>query len=105
VGPLIEDPWKTLKCEPNEAGCTVRFSDPEFLKKGRDASYYVRAIQEPSPAINGGQLRCKFDAAGRCTQVNLCSGDPAKTSPTDNCLEAIEERAWSSPIFVDIQRP
>jgi len=104
VGPLIEDPWKTLKCAPNEAGCTVRFSDPEFLKRGRDASYYVRAIQEPSPAINGGQLRCKFDSAGRCTQVNLCSGDPAKTSPTDNCLEAIEERAWSSPIFVDIQQ-
>jgi hypothetical protein len=104
AGPLIEDPWKTLKCAPNEAGCTVRFSDPEFLEKGRDALYYVRAIQEPSPAVNGGQLRCRFDSAGRCTQVNLCSGDPAKTSPADNCLEAIEERAWSSPIFVDIQR-
>jgi hypothetical protein len=105
AGPLIEDPWKTLKCAPNEAGCTVRFSDPEFLKRGRDALYYVRAIQEPSPAINGGQLRCKFDAEGRCTQVNLCSGDPAKTSPADNCLEAVEERAWASPIFVDIQGP
>src|SRR5882757_3005760 len=104
AGSLIEDPWKTLKCTPNEAGCTIRFSDPEFLKKGRDALYYVRAIQEPSPAINGGQLRCKFDSEGRCTQVNLCSGDPAKTSPVDNCLEAIEERAWSSPIFVDIQQ-
>jgi Protein of unknown function (DUF3604) len=104
AGPLIEDPWKTLQCAPSEAGCTVRFSDPEFLQRGRDALYYVRAIQEPSPAINGGQLRCKFDAEGRCTQVNLCSGDPAKTAPTDNCLEAIEERAWSSPIFVDIQR-
>jgi len=104
AGPLIEDPWKTLKCAPNEAGCTVRFSDPEFLKGGRDALYYVRAIQEPSPAINGGQLRCKFDSEGRCTQVNLCSGDPARTAPADNCLEAIEERAWSSPIFVDIQQ-
>src|SRR3984893_10646269 len=104
VGPLIEDPWKTLKCAPNEAGCTVRFADPESLKRGRHASYYVGAIQEPSPAINGGQLRCKFDSAGRCTQVNLCSGDPAKTSPTDNCLEAIEESAWASPIFVDIQQ-
>ena len=103
VGPLIEDPWKTLKCAPSDAGCTVRFSDPSFVKGGRDALYYVRAIQEPSPAVNGGQLRCKFDSEGRCTKVNLCSGDPAKTSPADNCLEAVEERAWSSPIFVDIQ--
>jgi len=103
VGGLIEDPWLTLKCAPNDAGCSVRFSDPEFLSKGRDALYYVRAIQEPSPAVNGGQLRCKFDAAGRCTRVNLCSGDPKKTKPTDDCLEAIEERAWSSPIFVDMR--
>jgi hypothetical protein len=101
---LIEDPWLTLKCPPNEAGCSVRFSDPDFLRTGRDALYYVRAIQEPSPAVNGGQLRCKFDAAGRCTQVNLCSGDPDKTKPSDDCLEAVEERAWSSPIFVDVHR-
>jgi hypothetical protein len=83
----------------------VRFSDPDFLKTGRDALYYVRAIQEPSPAVNGGQLRCQFDADGRCTQVNLCSGDPAKTKIADDCLEAVEERAWSSPIFVDVDRP
>ena len=102
---LIEDPWLTLPCTPNEAGCTVRFSDPDFLRTGRDALYYVRAIQEPSPAVNGGQMRCKFDSQGRCTEVNLCSGDPAKTSPTDDCLEAVEERAWSSPIFVDVRRP
>jgi hypothetical protein len=104
VGGLIEDPWLTLKCAPNDAGCSVRFSDPDFIRTGRDALYYVRAIQEPSPAVNGGQLRCKFDAAGRCVQVNLCSGDPHKTKITDDCLEAIEERAWSSPIFVDVQR-
>ena len=104
VGPLIEDPWKTIKCAANEAGCSVKFSDPTFAKGGRDALYYVRAIQEPSPAINGGQLRCKFDAEGRCIKVNLCSGDPAKTAPMDDCKEAIEERAWSSPIFVDFQR-
>ncbi len=103
VGPLIEDPWKTLKCAPSDAGCTVEFSDPTFVKGRRDALYYVRAIQEPSPAVNGGQLRCRFDSEGRCAKVNLCSGDPTKTSPSDNCLEAVEERAWSSPIFVDIQ--
>jgi hypothetical protein len=104
VGGLIEDPWLTLKCQPNAAGCSVRFSDPDFARTGRDALYYVRAIQEPSPAVNGGQLRCKFDADGRCTQVNLCSGDPNKTKRNDDCLEAVEERAWSSPIFVDVRR-
>ena len=104
VDGLIEDPWLTLKCPPNDAGCSVRFSDPDFVRNGRDALYYVRAIQEPSPAVNGGQLRCKFDASGRCTEINLCSGDPAKTKTTDDCLEAIEERAWSSPIFVDRAR-
>jgi hypothetical protein len=104
VGGLIEDPWLTLKCQPNAAGCSARFSDPDFARTGRDALYYVRAIQEPSPAVNGGQLRCKFDADGRCTQVNLCSGDPNKTKRTDDCLEAVEERAWSSPIFVDVRR-
>ena len=41
----------------------------------------------------------KFDAAGHCIQVNLCSGDPKKTKPTDDCLQATEERAWSSPIW------
>jgi hypothetical protein len=104
VGGLIADPWLTLNCPRNDAGCSVRFSDPDFVRTGRDTLYYVRAIQEPSPAVNGGQLRCKFDAAGRCTQVNLCSGDPDKTKTTDDCLEAIEERAWSSPIFVDVRR-
>ena len=104
VDGLIEDPWLTLKCPANEAGCRVHFSDPDFVNTSRDALYYVRAIQEPSPAVNGGQLRCKFDAAGHCTQVNLCSGDPRKTKRTDDCLQAIEERAWSSPIFVD-RRP
>ena len=78
--------------------------DRDFLRTGRDALYYVRAIQEPSPAVNGGQLRCKFDAAGHCIQVNLCSGDPKKTKRSDDCLEAIEESAWSSPIFVDVRK-
>ena len=105
VGPLIEDPWKSLPCTPSESGCSVHFSDADFVKNGRDALYYVRAIQEPSPAVNGGQLRCRFDASGHCVQVNICSGAPTRTRPDDDCLAAIEERAWSSPIFVDLQRP
>ena len=104
VGQLIEDPWLTLKCVPNEAGCRVHFSDPDFARIARDALYYVRAIQEPSPAVNGAQLRCTFDDAGRCIRVHECSGDPSKTAVTDDCRNAVEERAWSSPIFIDSLR-
>ena len=42
VEELIEDSWKVLTCEPNPAGCTVEFDDPDF---SRDTVYYVRAKQ------------------------------------------------------------
>jgi hypothetical protein len=60
----------------------------------------VRAIQEPSPAINGGGLRCQFDESGRCLEVHPCYGD-YRTPASDDCLTAIEQRAWSSPIYLD----
>jgi len=100
VGKLIEDPWRTLPCAPSEAGCTVEFDDPEFLTAARPAVYYVRAIEEPSPAINGGNLRCKYDGAGRCIELHPCYND-YRTDTSDDCLGTIEERAWSSPIYVD----
>lgn len=97
---LIDDPWKKLPCEPSQNGCVVQFEDPEFVAGGRDTLYYVRAIEEPSPAVNGGQLRCRTDESGRCLEVNPCWSD-YRTPETDDCLATIEERAWSSPIFVD----
>ncbi len=101
VAPLIEDPWKTLACDPSQNGCVAQFEDPDFPAAGRDAVYYVRAIEEPSPAVNAGGLRCKVDEAGRCLEVNPCQGD-YRTPATDDCLATIEERAWSSPIFVNV---
>ena len=94
---LIEDPWKVLPCEPDPNGCTQHFADPEFMKEGRDALYYVRAIEAPSPAVNAGLLRCETDAEGNCVKVTPCIGVP----DSDDCLAETEERAWSSPIFLE----
>ncbi len=99
VAGLIEDPWRVFECPPSQAGCVVQFEDSEFAGSGRDATYYVRAIEEPSPAVNGDPLRCKTDEDGTCLEVNLCYGD-YRTPADDDCLSTIEERAWSSPIYV-----
>jgi hypothetical protein len=102
VGELIEDPWRTFECPPDPHGCKVSFEDPEFSKAGRDSVYYVRAIEEPSPAINATSLRCRYDEKGECVEVDPCWGD-YRTDPSDDCLAQHEGRAWSSPIFVDFR--
>ena len=102
VGGLIEDPWQVLPCEDRGQGCRVRFSDPEFVDLGRDALYYVRAIQEETPTINGANLRCEFDAHGQCITVDPCRGRTPEEL-ADECLAPASEQAWSSPIFVDFR--
>jgi len=94
IAPLVEDPWRVFPCEPDPAGCQVTFRDPEFASSGRDALYYVRALQAPTPAINGAPLSTEFDAEGRAVATRPCSGP-------DGCPAPVQERAWSSPIFVD----
>ena len=98
IGSLIEDPWRVFECEPDPNGCGVVFDDPDFSKSARDAVYYVRAIEEPKPAINAGGVRCEYGADGSCESVNPCGGLAAFE---DDCLAESEARAWSSPIFVD----
>ena len=95
---LIEDPWKVFECDPSQEGCEVEFSDDNFTNASREIVYYVRAIQESSPAINGSNLSCKRNDSGKCIQVNLC-GDSDGQGEGD-CLSETEERAWSSPIFI-----
>jgi uncharacterized protein DUF3604 len=102
LGPLVEDPWRRFQCAPDPAGCQVEFDDPDFLTGGRDVIYYARAIEESTPAVNAGGLRCQYDAAGNCVEVQPCYGD-YRTPFTDDCLWPNEERAWSSPIYVDPQ--
>jgi hypothetical protein len=79
----------------------VRFEDPDFGR--RDAVYYARALQAPTPAINGANLRTRFDADGNAVGVEPCHGG-WQTERSDECLAPVRERAWSSPIFLDVPR-
>ena len=101
IAPLIEDPWKSFPCGGNPDGCQVVFSDPEFARDRRDTSYYVRAVEAASPAVDADPLGCQAgaggDAADRCVELDPCFDRP----DDDDCLADSEQRAWSSPIFVD----
>jgi hypothetical protein len=105
VGRLIEDPWKSFECDTaNRDGCEVEFTDPNFTANGRDAVYYVRALQTPQETINADGLRCEFHEQGQCLRVNACYGDD-RTPRGDDCAAEAQHRAWSSPIFLDfVQR-
>ncbi len=100
LGELIEDTWKVFECDDQGQGCAVEFEDADFAEASRDSLYYVRAIQEPTPTINGANLRCEYDENGQCIKVNPCHIDE-RTDYADDCLAPSEHRAWSSPIFVD----
>jgi hypothetical protein len=102
VAPLIRDPWRTFACAGDEAGCSVTFTDPDFVRSGRETLYYARVFEESKPGINGDALRCERDAEGSCTSIDVCG---AEGDPYDDCLGTIEPRAWSSPIYVDVAKP
>ena len=89
ITPLIQDPWRTIPCG-GTGECVVEFEDQNF---SRDSVYYVRAIQRSTPAINGAPLfqRESFE---------LCKGS-FRTALDDDCLSMTNERAWSSPIYVN----
>lgn len=96
---LIEDPWRTFRCDGGPSGCAVDFSDPEFGAAGRETVYYVRALQEATPTVNGDPLRCERDASGACVRTHPCFASGERDA-ADDCLAPVQHRAWSSPIFV-----
>lgn len=101
VDNLIEDVWLTHQCEPNREGCEFEFEDPDFMESGRESVYYVRAIEEESDMVNANHLNTKFDENGNAVSVSLCYGETYKTPYEEDCLGKTEERAWSSPIFIN----
>jgi hypothetical protein len=101
VAALIEDPWRVLSCEGDPRGCEVVFDDPEFPSAGRDTTYYVRAIEAASPVVDADPLGCTRDAEGACISLDPCFDRP----DSDDCRSPSEQRAWSSPIFVDYGTP
>ena len=94
---LVEDPWKVIDCDLDPGGCVAAFVDEDYVASGRDTLYYVRAIEAPSLAVAADPLGCRRDESGRCVQVDPCFGRP----DDDECLSQTEERAWSSPIFLE----
>jgi hypothetical protein len=90
ISPLIDDVWKSISCK-GQSECIVEFEDENY---SRDTVYYVRAIQEKTFAING-----KNTSAGS-EEFQLCKGS-FRTDLADNCLSETNERAWSSPIYLN----
>jgi hypothetical protein len=98
IDPLIQDPYRTIPCESEGDECVVQFRDDAYVEEGRPATYYVRAIQEPTQVFNAETLRCERDADGNCVDTNPC--DSGHEGVDDDCLSEGEERAWSSPIYL-----
>ena len=93
---LIQDPWRVFHCNGQENHCSAEFTDPEFTIDGREAAYYVRAVQEATATIQGDPFGCEYDGEGNCTKTNYCVG----VDREEDCLSPAQHRAWSSPIYI-----
>jgi len=94
---LVQDSWKSFPC--NETSCQIEFQDEQFAIGKRDAVYYVRAIEEPTPTLSADPLGCELDENGKCIQSNICR--VGVDLNRGECTDDAEHRAWSSPIFLN----
>lgn len=97
---LIQDPWQVIDCSAQSLQCEAEFTDPDFASMSRDAAYYVRAVQEATPTVNGDPFNCDRNEDSVCMQTNYCVG----VENSDDCLSDAEHRAWSSPIYLSPER-
>lgn len=97
----IEDDWLVHNCDTNSIGCQFEFTDPEFSMLKSDVSYYVRAIEEPSPIINVKGAHCIYDELGNCAEFKICTQDFKNPRDVEACSSIDEPRAWSSPIYIN----
>ena len=79
----------------------MEFEDPDYAASRRDSVYYVRAIEEVSLAVNGARQRPEFDADGNVVRTAPCHGG-YQPPADDDCRAPVRERAWSSPIYLDV---
>src|ERR1043166_8157865 len=100
VKDLIQDPWLKFNCSGDPNGCQEEFTDTDPVRNAREAIYYVRAIEKAVPTINAGGLRCEYNDKHECVSVKPCYGD-LRTGLGDDCKAPAEQRAWSSPIYVE----
>jgi len=96
IGPLIQDPFLVIPCDPARPACEVEFDDPAYAGEDRTVSYYVRAIEQAAPSVNAQNLKCRYED-DTCVEMDPCLMSPA---PGNTCMGVAEERAWSSPIYL-----
>mgnify|MGYP007112312935 CR=1 FL=1 len=89
--PTVVQPWRNKNFKD--------FQDEQFAIGRRDAVYYVRAIEEPTPTLSADPLGCEFDESGQCIKAEVCRVGVHENR--GECIAPAEHRAWSSPIFVN----
>jgi transcription elongation factor GreB len=102
IAPLIEDPWRAspARGDPAAAACASRSRLPDA---GDDTVYYARALQAPTPAINGANLRATLRRAGPpspSSPATAATAPPRKTTasrPSRTRLVVADLRGRSDP--------
>ena len=91
----------TLQAEDNLKKDIFKVASKKLKSRLIVGTGKYKNFYETAKAVNASGLRCEYDSFGNCLKTNICSGSSLETPYQDDCLGDVEERAWSSPIFVD----